>query len=223
MLQLILSLGSWAGRHPLGAARQTPSMLRNKLLRRSPLRDELPWMPFDAIAFLREYLRPDHQVFEYGSGGSTIFFARHAAHVVSIEHDASWGRVVQETLTDRGIENADLRAIAPEQRPSAQFGSRSPGFEDASFQHYVEAIHEFPPSHFDLIVVDGRARNACLREALPHIKRGGIVVLDNSDRDYAEGKAFYASFEKRLFRGLNPYQLFPGETTAWKVAGAARS
>src|SRR5690606_2632205 len=109
------------------------------------------------------------------------------------------------------------RAILPERKEPGSFGSESPGFQDVSFQRYVESVHDYPPGSFDVIVVDGRARNACLRAARKHVKPGGLIVLDNSDRSYDEGKSVYTDCEKRTFFGLNPYQLFPGETTAWKT------
>jgi len=48
-----------------------------------------PWIPFDAAARLQQYLKSQRNatVLEYGSGMSTIWFAEHAAHVVSVESD----------------------------------------------------------------------------------------------------------------------------------------
>ncbi|MEA2488493.1 MAG: hypothetical protein QOH21_285, partial [Acidobacteriota bacterium] len=65
----------------------------------SPIADELPWMTFGAIDFLDGYLQPGMRVFEYGSGGSTLFYLRHGASVVSVEHDAEWGDVVRGAAT----------------------------------------------------------------------------------------------------------------------------
>src|SRR4051812_37225534 len=56
----------------------------------SPMKDEVPWMTFGAIEFLQRALREDMVVFEYGSGGSTLFFANRVRRLVTIEHDPEW-------------------------------------------------------------------------------------------------------------------------------------
>ena len=43
---------------------------------KSPLIDKRPWISFGAILFLEKILKKDMQVYEYGSGGSTLFFAQ---------------------------------------------------------------------------------------------------------------------------------------------------
>jgi hypothetical protein len=43
-----------------------------------------PWMPFDVIEFLGEQLRIGTHVFEYGSGGSTLFWVSRGAICVLI-------------------------------------------------------------------------------------------------------------------------------------------
>jgi hypothetical protein len=45
---------------------------------RSPVDLELPWFSYSAIDALEKRLRPEHRVFEFGSGGSSVFF--HAAY-----------------------------------------------------------------------------------------------------------------------------------------------
>jgi len=62
----------------------------------SPLDLELPWFSYAAIDFLAERLSPDMQVCEYGSGGSTLFFARRARQVLSIEDNQKWFELVTE-------------------------------------------------------------------------------------------------------------------------------
>jgi hypothetical protein len=38
------------------------------------LEHEIPWLTFPAISRIEEFLEPSIRVFEYGSGGSTLFF-----------------------------------------------------------------------------------------------------------------------------------------------------
>jgi len=52
----------------------------------------LPWLNFAAIDFIKNFLenKKNLQVFEYGSGGSTLFFLKKGYSVVSIEHCKEW-------------------------------------------------------------------------------------------------------------------------------------
>ena len=56
----------------------------------NPVADERPWITFPAIEFLERTLTRDMRVFEYGAGGSTLFFATRVKEVVSIEHEGAW-------------------------------------------------------------------------------------------------------------------------------------
>jgi hypothetical protein len=47
---------------------------------------------------------------------------------------------------------------------------------------YVQAILTTEDSSFDIVVVDGQARNACCKAAAERLRPGGLLVLDNSDR-----------------------------------------
>ena len=46
--------------------------------RRSPLADELPWMIYGAIEWLAKTLTQTMAIFEWGSGGSGVFFSQRA-------------------------------------------------------------------------------------------------------------------------------------------------
>lgn len=153
----------------------------------------MPWLPFEAIHWLDGYLRGDMKVFEYGSGGSTVFLAKRAGQVFSVEHDKSWYAQVSETLSRLGIENsvyqlreavwntegiASLDSVRERVlRPDASERS-NPG---ANFESYVSAIDAHPDGNFDLVLVDGRARQACIERALRKIHTGGYLMLDNSN------------------------------------------
>ena len=53
----------------------------------------------------------------------------------------------------------------------------------ASFERYVRAIDDYPDGHFHFVSVDGRARVACLERALAKVAPGGLLILDNSQRE----------------------------------------
>ena len=70
-----------------------------------PIVSGLPWFTFSAIEFLETWIKPHHEVFEYGCGGSTLFFAQRANSVASVEHNGIWARSVTAAALKRGLTN----------------------------------------------------------------------------------------------------------------------
>lgn len=78
-------------------------------LKRKPLSVGLPWIRLKAIRFLEHHLSGEMTVFEYGSGGSTIFFAQRCRRVISVEDDSEWAAAVRERLDELRLTNVDLQ------------------------------------------------------------------------------------------------------------------
>jgi len=188
----------------------------------------LPWITFDAIAFIRGRLTRTSRVFEYGSGGSTLFWVRLRATCVSIEHDPQWYKVVQDRL-DRGVGaglkpaptgsplqggEVDYRLIEPECGVTAAGDIADPtcylsddaNYRGCAFRAYASQIDSFPDGYFDLVLVDGRARPACIMHGAPKVRPGGMLVLDNADRAYytAQTQPYLRNFQRLEFSGAVP-------------------
>ena len=104
------------------------------------------------------------RVFEYGSGGSTLWFAERVTELVLVEHDSAW--YGQVTKSVRLFTNSKIWLRVPSQTISGFEPARSLTFEEYrefNFKEYVESIHNFPDNYFDIVFIDGRAREACLR------------------------------------------------------------
>lgn len=197
----------------------------------TPLGDELPWMTFAAAEFLSGWLQKDMNVFEWGSGGSTIFFAKHAARVTAVEHEEAWAAQVRTAIAGRGIANARLEHLPPELDAAAmQWDCADPSvcassgekFRGQSFQRYVTFIDSFSDAAFDLVVVDGRARPSCIQHGMAKVKPGGFLLLDNAERQhYARAKTRLdaAEWERHDFTGPGPYCRQFWETVAWRRKG----
>lgn len=178
-----------------------------------------PWLAFDAVLALQERVRPGMRVFEFGSGGSTLFWlAKGAAEVISVEHDSAWHRVVAARLA--GKNQADLRLVLPvaghppgDVADPALFQSDDEAFRGYSFEDYVRQIDPFPDGYFDLLLVDGRARPSCIAHGARKVKPGGLLVLDNADRPYylSHTAGRLADFDRALFSGMTP--VTPGLST----------
>lgn len=150
------------GREPYGWHRWAASLLAIHDVRRMVALD-LPWWNVHATQKVEAFLarRANVRVFEYGAGASTAWLARRAANVISVEHHAEWQKLISPMVERLG--NARL------------WGRELDG--DA----YVGAIDE-AGGEFDLIVVDGRRRVECLARALPHLRKDGIILFDDSGR-----------------------------------------
>jgi hypothetical protein len=72
-----------------------------------------------------------------------------------------------------------------EAEPDSIYISQSSGnTKNKSFETYVKKIDNIPDRSLDLILIDGRARGACIAHAKQKVKIGGRLVVDNSDRNY---------------------------------------
>ncbi len=194
----------------------------------APLQDARPWITFPAMEFLRRKLTSSMRVFEYGSGGSTLFFCTRAADVVSVEHDREWAAKVQGVLAAQRFSNSRLQLVEPQ--PGTAGGSEDPAdpaayissaelYRGKNFQRYVEQVDAWPNAHFDLILVDGRARPSCLAHAAPKVRPGGWLVLDNAERPHYQRAAAALdsqSWTKQDLSGPGPYVSFFWRTWAWR-------
>lgn len=174
----------------------------------------LPWMTYDAIDFLEDITSVEMNVFEWGSGGSTLFFASRCKQVISVEHDKEWSKVLNHKLLDLGYENVLLKEIEGEKiddyfnlnpENADDFISKDNKSSGLSYEKYAKSIKQYDLNYFDIIVVDGRVRNACIKQAIPHIKKGGYLIVDNSDRSYYLSEFNFLNnkneWEKREFMG----------------------
>ena len=143
----------------------------------------LPWITFASLRFLDGILHPNMKAFEYGSGGSTLYLAKRIQELVSVEHAQEWYANVQTKLAAQGLKNVANHFITPDSIPNASYlSSYGPKEVGQSFEKYVKSIEAYPEEHFDLIIIDGRARSACIRHAWPKLKTGGYLLFDNADR-----------------------------------------
>jgi hypothetical protein len=170
---------------------------------------EQPWIVLFSIPFLKKNVTKKSIVFEYGSGGSTVFFAERADKVISVEHDSSWYEKLSSNIQTK--KNIELVLITPSlQNPEVRdpssgdsYISSADAYNGYSFFKYASYIDKYPDNHFDVILIDGRARPSCLKHAVPKIKKGGYIILDDADREYylSNTSHFIKEFSKIDFPG----------------------
>ncbi len=173
---------------------------------------DLPWWTFDAIARTEAFLaaRPTARVFEYGSGASTVWLSHRAQEVISTEHDETWHRLVRSRLPASAP--VTLNFVPPEANVDPDYRSDKPGWRTAGFRHYAQAIDR-QSDRFDLIVIDGRARAACLRHAAMRLAPGGMILFDNSGRTRYRLAIEASGLSSVQTRGLTPGLPYPDQTT----------
>jgi predicted O-methyltransferase YrrM len=175
---------------------------------------DLPWWTFDAIERVDGFLaaHPSARVFEWGSGASTVWLSRRAGWVTSVEHDATFSALVHARMKD--LDHVTLHSIEPD--TEGQISSSKPGWEGLGFDRYVQAIDD-AEGPFDLIVIDGRAREACLRQASGKLAPGGMIVFDNAGRERYLRAIEASPFTVEMTRGLTTCLPYPDATALLTV------
>ena len=153
----------------------------------------IPLLTPEAIKFLEEFCQTnDHpRILEFGSGGSTAWLSKLTKNLVSIEHDKGWYQKVKQYLSNEpGCYPVDLKLLA---------------------KPYDRVCNEFPDEFFDLIIVDGRDRVKCLTSSVRILKKGGIMMMDDAQRErYQEAHSLLKDWP--FTRTVSPAR----ETHWWK-------
>jgi hypothetical protein len=190
----------------------------------------VPWITYPAFRQLQRVVKPSSKVFEYGCGGSSLWWASHASEVISVEHDGAWAARVAETAP------ANLKIITRAMGESCSkkrqamvtkfFASspelpKSPNLEHnimhgllcEEFAAYATEITDYEKQSFDVIVVDGMARALTAWLAAQYVKPDGVIVFDNSDRWQYNGA--YQMLNAAGFRRIDYYGPGPVNRLEW--------
>jgi predicted O-methyltransferase YrrM len=173
----------------------------------------VPWWTYRAIdvvdAWLSARPRPI-RVFEWGSGASTIWLAARADEIHSVEHHAGFGEMIGAELSR--FDNVHFQVVEAPESTAPVEPSHKEGQTGLDFADYVAAIDRVG-GEFDLIVIDGRAREACLRAAVPHLASDGIIVFDNTRRRRYQEAIEVSGLQQRVLSGLTPTLPYPDQTS----------
>jgi hypothetical protein len=145
----------------------------------------IAWVTYSFIDFIKERISKDLSIFEFGSGNSTIFYAGLAKSVYSVEHDKEWfAKSSQIKLPNVNMIHCDLTPGGDYSKSAIATGMK-----------------------FHMIIVDGRDRVNCCKQAIHSLTENGVVVLDDSERaEYAEARDFFRAngFKHLPFSGMAP-------------------
>jgi hypothetical protein len=124
------------------------------------------WYTYPAIDLLRSVDLSAANVLEVGAGNSTLWWARHAKKVTSLESDPEW----YASLNKKIPANVELHLVP------FKFGDS------------IGICGENAP--YDVIVIDGLQRAEFAIGTQPLLSKNGAIIVDNSDEGwgYEEGE-----------------------------------
>jgi precorrin-6B methylase 2 len=155
--------------------------------------EPIPWITYPCLNFLEERVRKEFVVFEYGSGNSTLWWAKRTNEVISCEHDPDWHARVLPRIPS----NVQLNHVRLE------YGG-----------DYAKVIGKHS-KRFDVIFIDGRDRVNCVLNSLEALKPDGVLILDNSDvTDYSPALEF---MQEKGFKRLDFFGAGPINVLAWRT------
>lgn len=203
-------LTDYTGRLPsLYSVVRLPASIKTwfELRHGSPPTQPVPWLVYDAIRELRSLVGPTTKILEIGGGNSTLWFLDRGATVVCVETSEDWARDIEARATQRGtVDRLTLEVLGGEL-------ARSFVLDQAQ-------------ASFDLLLVDSLADTrggGCWRPDFvvagrSKVRRGGYVVLDNSDhpQNWVAAEAML-SCNVKVFTGFTPMGLTVDQTTFWQV------
>jgi len=160
--------------------------------------NELPWMNYSFIFFIRERLKDDMTLLEFGGGFSTIFWAKYIKILYVVEHDVFFSAMLKDKLPT----NAQI----------------FPAFSDndVPYSEHAKIISEKNDNiMFDIVVIDGIDRVDCCIKSIDYLKNDGVIIWDDSGRiEYSEGFdcLHKRGFKKLEFEGIRPGNRGVGRT-----------
>jgi predicted O-methyltransferase YrrM len=126
-------------------------------------RPEQPWISYSSVNYLKKFLTKDSRVLEFGSGMSTVWYSKYAGEVFSVEDYSPWYDKMSKIFQSKNVKNITYKFINNEKEYSTFMSEDKTGF--------------------DLIMVDGSYRSKCILNSAKLLRPGGIIYLDNSDKD----------------------------------------
>ncbi len=153
-------------------------------------------------------------IFEYGSGFSTIYFARFLKdqgmdfHFHSVDNNVFWHNRVRKMVEENGLSkrvHLYLCPFVPFWEKSGWSWKKKPacGQFAPHLQEEKDYIH-LPltlKKKFDLIVVDGRFRRRCLEVIPAALSEGGVVFLHDAEREHSQPKKGQYPYSRWIEKG----------------------
>ncbi|MCE3025833.1 tetratricopeptide repeat protein [Salinicola sp. DM10] len=123
---------------------------------------DAPFMSGAEKALFRDALRSAHSYFEFGSGGSTVWAIENGLVVEGVESDGKWIDALKAKLGEK------CRLTYIDIGPTGAWGFPTSNAAIENYGNYSRHILNFAAT-FDLTLIDGRFRVACVVATVIHI------------------------------------------------------
>jgi len=139
--------------------------------RKLPIDLNVPWWSFRAIE-RADKLIPGKIVFEFGSGGSTLRYAQWAKSITCVEDDENWGRIIENRLFQKLLNNVDI---------IYQY------FDFTHPENFYKSdyLTTFDGSKgYDVVIIDGQDKSfheriTCFEYVEPAMLNHGCIIVDD--------------------------------------------
>lgn len=137
----------------------------------------IPWFTYSFSKFFEPRLTKEMNVFEYGCGNSTIWFAERVKSIRSVEHAEEWVNLMSPKLpANAEIIHRDLE------------------------NGYADEVTN-SKTKFEVIIIDGRKRVSSTLASIPMLAENGVLIFDNANRD--DYKPAFEALDKAGYRRLD--------------------
>lgn len=126
----------------------------------------IPWYTYPAVAFVSMIDFSEARVCEFGGGQSTLWWAKRAKSVFTVDDDPAW----YDRLAERLGAQANVEVVLetdPDRYAAAPVGRQ-----------------------FDVVVGDGGPRAWCAEVALQIVASDGLVIVDNSENNWGRPPSY---------------------------------
>lgn len=130
-----------------------------------------PWMTDYQIDMIQSYLNTKQIMLEYGAGGSTLYFSKYVSQYISIEHDSHWIEKIKNLIKQPS--NVDIHYCKPNNPISLPVWVGS----QEDFKDYINCVDKLKYKKYDIVLIDGRARQYCGKKILNYIDKKSIIFV----------------------------------------------
>lgn len=161
----------------------------------------IPWYTYPSIEYLNNLDFSNKSVFEFGSGNSSLYWAKKSKRVVSVEHNKKWfAKVNENRLTNHKLVLCENESLYCEQIKKEQ-------------------------EKFDLIIIDGVERAKCAQSISSNLNHesGFMIILDNSDWYPNTARYIKDTFDliQIDFHGFTPINAYTSTTSIFLSRNAS--
>lgn len=145
----------------------------------------LPWCTYPFIKFIEPRLKKSFRVFEFGAGNSTLWYAERVGRIKSVEHDKEWIDYIARNIPNNVEIVHKVLSV------------------DGDYSKEVKNGGE----KYDVIVIDGRDRNSCVKNSIKYLTEEGVIIFDNSNLSIYKSSVdllISNGFKKINFIGMSP-------------------